>query len=289
MKSVIVAAAFAAVAAVAGASPEPEPAPVPTPGKAVWAADFATARARAGQAGKLVFVEFGETPCGNCERMDALLYPAVNFEMMLLRMVPVKLERGTGEGAALAARYEIDRTPAVLILSPSGALVFRVDGFDTVNAFYSRSRESLAAWDKLHVRMIHEPEFRDDPREELALGLDLARRYDSDEAAPRFEHAASSPKADPETRDRALSSLAEADLKMRRFPEAKAAIERLLATTTNAGLREQAEIFAGLIALDSGDPSAARAAWQEFVRRHPKSPYLAEARARLERLGAAGE
>lgn len=287
MNSAIVAAAtlLAVAAGTAGAAAETESAPPPTGGKAVWASDFASARSRAESDGKLVFVEFQESGCGNCSRMDALLYPAVTFEMTLLRMVPVRLDRTSGEGAALAARYEIPQSPGILVVSPGGALVFRMDGFDNAPAFYQHMQSSLASWDKLHVRMIHEPEFRDDPRAELELGADIAARYDPEEAIPRFERAAASPKADPETRDRALSGLAASNLKMRRYPEAEAAITRLLRVTANADLKEQAEIFAGRIALESGDRSAARAAWREFVRKHPKSPRLTEARTLLATIG----
>lgn len=244
------------------------PAPA-TPGKAAWEATYEKARSRASKEGKVVFVEFMETGCGNCLRMEGLLYPAVNFEMTLLRMVPVKLDRAAGEGAALAERYGITEAPAVLIVSAGGALVFRVNGFDQAGAFYTHVRESMAAWDKVHVRMIHEPEFQDDPKQELALGTELALRFDPEEAAPRFERAAHA--LDAETRDRALTYLASAQFKLKRYADSRATLGKILVVSKDADLREQAELFVSQIALAEGKRDEARRTVLAFLRDHPDS------------------
>jgi tetratricopeptide (TPR) repeat protein len=258
------------------------PSPLPTgPGKANWAKDYAEARETATKDHKVVYVEFFEKRCGFCQHMDALTYPAVNFEMMLLRMVPVKLDRTVEPGASLAARYGVTESPAVLILSSGGALIFRVNGFDNPPEFYRHVNAQMKEWDKLNVRMIHEPEFRDDPKQEVELGVELALRFDPEEAAPRFERAASSPQADARTRDQALSYLASAQLKTRRYADARASIERLIRLTGDSDLREQAEIFAGQISLEEGDPAAAQRVWKEFIRKHPTSGRRPEVENRL--------
>jgi len=271
-----------------GAVPSPpaaEVTPPPSlpngPGKANWAKDYAEARETATKEHKVVYVEFFEKGCGFCQHMDALTYPAVNFEMMLLRMVPVKIDRTVEPGASLAARYGVTESPAVLILSSGGALIFRVNGFDSPQEFYQHVNAQMKEWDKLNVRMIHEPEFRDDPKQEVELGVQLALRFDPEEAVPRFERAASSPQADARTRDQALSYLASAQLKTRRYADARASIERLIRLTRDADLREQAEIFAGQISLEEGDPAAAQRVWKEFIRKHPTSGRRAEVENRL--------
>jgi hypothetical protein len=235
----------------------PGPASEPAgPGKAIWAANYAEARERALRDGRVVFVEFSEKNCGNCIRMHGLIYPAVNFEMMLLRMVPVNVDRLGAEGAALATRYGVTESPAVLILSPGGALIFRVNGFDSAPEFYSRVHSMMAEWDKLNVRMIHEPEFRDDPTQELALGSDLAYRLDPEEAIPRFARAAESPRADAATREKALTLLASARLNAHLFSDARATTEKLARVARDRDLREQAEIFLGQISLARAIPPA---------------------------------
>ncbi len=39
-----------------------------------------------------MFLEFVKEDCGNCKRMDTLLYPAFDFEALLIAMVPVKVD-----------------------------------------------------------------------------------------------------------------------------------------------------------------------------------------------------
>ena len=298
--SALVTACIALAAPFAAASPDgtapsppssdsavPPPPPI-GPGKANWAKDYTEAREGATRDHKVVYIEFFERGCGNCQRMDALTYPAVNFEMMLLRMVPVKLDRTSEPGESLAARYGVTESPAVLILSSGGALIFRVNGFDNPQEFYLRVNTMMKEWDKLNVRMIHEPEFLDDPKQELDLGVELALRFDPEEAAPRFERAASSPKADAPTRDRALSYLASAQLKIRRYADARASIDRLLRVTRDADLREQAEIFAGDISIAEGNAAAAQRVWKGFIRKHPDSRRRAEVESRLAALPPAG-
>jgi thiol-disulfide isomerase/thioredoxin len=257
------------------------------PGKAVWAADYAQARERARRDGKVVFVEFSEANCGNCIRMHSLIYPAVNFEMMLLRMVPVNVDRLGSEGAALAERYGVTQSPAVLVLSSGGALIFRVNGFDSAPEFYSHVHSMMAEWDKLNVRMIHEPEFQDDPAQELALGIDLAQRFDPEEAIPRFARAAESPRADAATRDQALSYLASAQLNARLFADARVTTEKLARVAHDRDLREQAEIFLGQISLAEGDSAAARRSWEAFLQKHPDSPRRQDAENRIAALSSA--
>jgi thiol-disulfide isomerase/thioredoxin len=257
------------------------------PGKAIWARDYAEARDRARRDGKVVFVEFSEANCGNCIRMHSLIYPAVNFEMMLLRMVPVNVDRLGSDGAALAARYGVTQSPAVLILSSGGALIFRVNGFDSAPEFYSHVHSMMGEWDKLNVRMIHEPEFRDDPAQELSLGIDLAQRFDPEEAIPRFARAAESPRADAATRDQALSYLASAQLNAHLYADARATAEKLARVARERDLREQAEIFLGQIALAQGDPAAARRSWEAFLEKHPNSPRRQDAENRIAALSSA--
>jgi len=271
---------------VAGQAPA-EPTRPLGPGKAAWAKDYGEARQRARQEGRVVYVEFSDKQCGNCARMHALTYPAVNFEMMLLRMVPVLVDRASAEGAALAERYGVTESPAVLIVASGGALIFRVNGFDSAQEFYFHVNSSMKEWDKINVRMIHEPEFRDDPAQELALGVDLADRLDPEEAIPRFSRAAESPRADPATRDKALSFLASAQLNARLFSDARATTEKLARVAGIADLREQAELFLGQIALAEGDPESARRSWQSFLRKHPKSPRRKDAEGRIAALSPA--
>ena len=72
--------AAALLAAQEPVHPDPNR-PVTSPGNADWADSLEQARKLAGAANKLVFVEIdGGHDCGQCQRMDTLLYPALDFE-----------------------------------------------------------------------------------------------------------------------------------------------------------------------------------------------------------------
>lgn len=279
-----------AAALLAGAplfAQEPAPAAPTGPGKANWAETFAAARSRARGEKKLVYVEFARKDCGNCSRMDGLLYPAVDFEMTLLRMVPVLLDLDREDAAALAARYGIKEAPAVLILSPGGALVFRVVGFDDQRQFYTHVRRALKDYDQFNVRVIHEPEKIDDPAEQLSLGLEFFKRLDPEEAEPRLAKAAASPKASDEVRDKAFSYLASARFQTGDFTGSRKAIEALLKATKNPDEVEQGELFRAQILLAEGKPGPARKQYEFFLQKYPESKRRKDVELILARLSEA--
>lgn len=289
----LIAASFAGRAAAQNAAPAPQPAapapatnaPPDTPGRAVWAKTYDEARQKAKDLGKVVFVEFTQKECGNCFRMDGLLYPSANFEMALLRMVPVKLDFDGAEAAALKNRYQINETPAILVVSSGGALIFRVVGFDNDRAFYTHLHNSMTDWDRVNLRLVHEPETIQDPKSQLQLGMELFRRFDSEEAIPRLQHAAS-PKSPTAVREEALAFLASAEMERERFAEAGVAVDTLLKITKNAGQRERAELFRAQIALAQGKRDEARRQFQAFLTRHPESKLKDQAKMYLDRMGS---
>ncbi|HEX5134977.1 MAG TPA: hypothetical protein VFW81_06270, partial [Thermoanaerobaculia bacterium] len=84
-------AAMAAPSQSRASSDKPVPQPIPSaaaparsmsssappgPGHVVWAMSADEAQDRASREGKFVFFEFTAAECGNCKRMDSLLYPA---------------------------------------------------------------------------------------------------------------------------------------------------------------------------------------------------------------------
>ena len=114
-----------------------------SPGNADWAADVNEARQRAAAQGKYVFIEFDRTGCGGCRRMDTLLYPAFDFEALLIPMVPVKVMIDTNEGRELAVRHGVAEVPAVLIESPEGRQVLYMQGFTNAPDFYAHVKSEM--------------------------------------------------------------------------------------------------------------------------------------------------
>ena len=267
---------------------EPTPAdnnPVKSPGNAVWADSANAARSAAASAGKMVFVEFDSGPsCGHCQRMDYLLYPAFDFEALLIPMVPVKVLLDSPEGKELARRYGIRSAPAILITSPEGRLVFLMEGFNNAPEFYRKVKADLDHY-RQFARRVESQDIPNLPaREALATGIELSRRSDPGSALPRLARAVSAPDATPVERDQAREELAAVQLDLRQVAEARRTTDALLKTTKDPKRRERAEIFRAQLPLHEGKPAEAVRQLQKFVADHPKSEYASGVKSLIEQL-----
>ncbi len=279
----LAAARSALAAALLSAPPEattPPTGPPPTrtpavrsPGNADWAASLAEARSRAARDSKLVFIEFGQEGCGNCHRMDTLLYPAFDFEALLIGMVPVKLDLDSPDGRATALRYGIDEVPSVLVVNPDGRLVFLMQGFQDAPDFYGHIRKDLDAY-RAFARKIDAQQVGALPgAEALQSGRDLYQRRDSAAALPRFARAASAPDSTAAERDSALELEAAALLDVGRAADSEKTIDILIAATKDADTRERAELFRAQLPLSDGNRDEALRRFQAFRKAHPQSKY----------------
>jgi len=260
----------------------PQAPPVPTrtpavrsPGNADWAHSLPEALTRASAEKKLVFVEFGQSGCGNCQRMDALLYPAFDFEALLIEMVPVKLDLDTPDGRATAQKYEIQEVPSVLVVSPEGRLVFLMQGFQNAPEFYAHAHRDVDSY-RAFARTIDAQNVGTlSAADALQSGRDLYHRRDPGSALARFQRVVAAPDATPQQRDEALELQAVCDLDLGRPAESRTAIEKLLATTKDPDRRERAEIFRAQIPLSEGKRDEALRLFQDFQKAHPDSRYKA--------------
>ena len=259
--------------------------PVKSPGNAVWADSANAARAAAASTGKMVFVEFdGGSSCGHCQRMDYLLYPAFEFEALLIGMVPVKVLLDSPEGKELARRYGIRAAPAILITSPEGRIVFLMEGFNNAPEFYRTVKTELDRY----RQFAHRVESQDIPNlpagEALTTGIELYRRSDPGSALPRLARAVSAPDATAGARDEAREQLAAVQLDLKQVAEARKTTDALLKTTKDPKRRERAEIFRAQLPLHEGKPAEAVRQLQKFVADHPKSEYAAAVKSLIEQL-----
>lgn len=245
--------------------------PVTSPGNAEWTATPEEARMRAAATEKLVFIEFESPECGNCKRMDGLLYPAFDFEALLIGMVPVKVDLESLEGKELAGRYGVAETPAILILTAEGRLVFRMEGFLNAPDFYRQVHKDLDAYRKFARRIEAQDIPKISAQEALETGRELYERADPAAALPRLTRAASHPKATAGERDTAREVLAAAELDMDRPAAARKTINQLITTTKSAERRERAELFRAQIPLAENKPAEALALFRKFQKDHPNS------------------
>lgn len=258
-----------------------------SPGNAEWAASTADARAKAKAQKKLVYYEFADPDCGNCRRMESLLYPAFDFEALLVGMVPVRLSLDSPDGRELGRRYTISEMPSILITSPEGRLAFLMQGFKDAPDFYRHVHKDLDAYRAFAKRVDSQDVASLSAEEAYVTGTALYKRSDFEGAVARLKRAATAPNAKPPTSENALEGLAAARLELGQTAESRRAIDKVIATTKNPEQKERAELFLAQIALTENKPGEALALYEKFAKSHPTSKYLEKVRSFIERLQAA--
>jgi tetratricopeptide (TPR) repeat protein len=261
--------------------------PVKSPGNAEWAPNVEEARKRAAAQKKLVFYEFETIDCGDCRRMQSLLYPAFDFEALLVGMVPVKVRYDQGESKPLQELYGVATAPAILITSPEGRLVFLMDGFKDAPEFYEHVHKDLAAYRQFAKKLDAQSVDTLSASEAFALGHELYARKDPKTALTYLQRAAVAPNPGPGVRENALEGLAAVEFELGEATASRKTIDQLIAITKNPDQKERAELFRAQIPLSQNDPGEALALYKQFVKDHPKSKYLERVQSFIARLETA--
>jgi tetratricopeptide (TPR) repeat protein len=231
-----------------------------------------------------VFFEFTSAECGNCKRMDSLLYPAFDFEALLTSSIPVKIDIDSPEGKAIAARYSLEKAPAVLITTPQGRLVFMMEGFFNQPEFFRHANAGIDGYRKWAKQIEAQNVAKLSAQEAFDSGKELYGRSDSEAALPRLKRALTAPGADSKQREDAQELLAAVYLDSGQPAVSQRTIEQLIATTKDRQRRERAELFRAQIPLAENRPAEALALFQKFEKDHPTSPHLERVRQLVARL-----
>jgi len=260
---------------------------VKNPGNAQSATSPAEAKSRAAAEGKLVFYEFDRPQCGNCARMDALLYPAFDFEALLIQMVPAKVSLDSPEGQELARRYNLTDAPAILVTTPQGRSVFTMVGFSSIDDFYPHIRTDLDTYRKFARKLETQDIAQLPAREAYETGTELYQRDDPAAALPRLRRAVSARDATASIRDEARELLAAVELDLGQVASSRATIERLIATTHDSLRRQRGELFRAQLPLAENKPAESLALFRKFLKDHPNSPYRKQVSDMLEKASTA--
>jgi hypothetical protein len=256
----------------------------PGPGNTDWATSTDEARLRAAREGKFVFFEFTTNDCGNCKRMDALLYPARDLEALLTSMVPVKVDLESPVGKEFASRYGIERAPSILVVTTEGRLVFLMEGFYNQGDFFRHANSALEVYRRFAQEIESDDVAKLSAKRALETGRELYERSDPVTALPRLRRAASAAGATVEQREDALEVSAAAELDLGQPTASRKTIEQLLAATKDRGRRERAELFRAQIPLAENRPAEALALFRRFQREHPTSPHISRVNQLVQRL-----
>ena len=248
----------------------------------VWAGTFdeAVQRARSMKDGR-IFVEVRAPDCPECERMEKLIYPSASFRAFMRDKVPVVLDRGTPDGQRLAERFGIQRVPAWLVLTPDLLLSGRQEGGSSQAAWMEAFVASERAWAQFRQKLDTEKKAPSDPVAAFAVGEEAFRRLGDAMARERFERVAGDGKAPADLRERSFAYLAAIALEERRFDDAEKTLKRLLATTKDPALLEQAELRLADVEIGRGQRKKAASLLKAFLEKHPQSPMRKEAEALL--------
>jgi tetratricopeptide (TPR) repeat protein len=265
------------------ANPDPNR-PVKSPGNAKWAQSAEEARQRAAAENKLVFYEFESPGCDDCRRMQSLLYPAFDFEALLIGMVPVRVRYDFPDSKPLQELYGVASAPSILITTPQGRLVFLMEGFKNAPDFYSHVHKDLDRYRQFARKVDSQDIATLSANEALETGVELYARKDPKAALPRLKRASVAPNPGAGVREAALESLAAVELELGDSTASRKSIDQLIATTKNPQQKEHAELFRAQIPLAENRPEEALALYKKFVKDHPDSKYLAQVQSFIVRL-----
>lgn len=266
------------------AAAEKPSSPPPGPGNVSWAATMDEARARASKEDKLVFVEFHKKECGNCERMDNLLYPSPDLVAMLATMVPVKVDLESLTGSEFSERYGFQETPSILVTTPEGRLAFLMEGFHNQGEFFRNAYAGVESYRKFARRVESQDIAKLPMKEALETGTELYRRSDPEAALPRLRRAAIAPGAKGVERQDALELLAATEFDLGQADASRRTIERLIAMTKDVARKERAELFRAQIPLAENRPVEALALFRKFQKDHPQSAHIAQVNEVVQKL-----
>ncbi len=261
--------------------------PVKSPGNADWAQTIEEARTRATAENKLVFYEFDSPNCSDCHRMQSLLYPAFDFEALLIGMVPVKVRYDFPDAKPLQELYGVARSPAILITTPEGRLVFLMEGFKDAQDFYRHAHKDLDVYRQFAKKVNAQDIATISANEALSTGRELYARKDPKAALPRLKRASVAPNPGAGVREAALETLAAVELELGDPVASRKSIDQLIATTKNPDQKERAELFRAQIPLSQNRPEEALALYKQFAKDHPDSKYLERVQSFIARLSPA--
>ena len=108
-----------------------------------WEKSWESAFSRAKSEGKPVLVSFEAEWCVWCKKLDSTTYrDTAVMSLIADSLVPLNLDVD-GAGEALSDEHGVESLPTVLVFSPSGEEVGRINGYLPPGQFVSAMREIL--------------------------------------------------------------------------------------------------------------------------------------------------
>ena len=147
---------------------------------------FDAASQKAGQAGKIVLVDFYTTWCGPCKMLDKNTWTDADV-IKLLEDKTVALRLDTEKETSLAKRYKIEAYPSVLLIKPDGTELDRLVGYRDAKAFIADFNASVSGKDSVtRAKEALMAAGINDPMARMKFGRSLAQKGRDEEALTEY-------------------------------------------------------------------------------------------------------
>lgn len=274
------------LAPVGSAVPAPVPAEEVDPASpSFWKLTLDEGIAEAKKSRKRVFLALMDEPCGQCDRMEALILPAKSFQTFVKDKVPVRIRYSSEEGKRLAERFQVPGAPAWLVLTPDLLVCGYQGGGNSQDGWFRTFVETEKSWGA-YLRKVEEE--KKNPGN-LELVFDVAKetfaRQGGALAEPRFRRLVGDPRVPAAIREESTAYLATLALDARRIDEAEAHLLTLKKTAQDKVLLERVELSLVDVEIARGRRDAALNRLREFKRQHPYSINLEQVDALIAALG----
>jgi thiol:disulfide interchange protein len=155
-------------------------APLPAAGQTApsgsirWQTSLEAALRQSRETGQPVLLSLGADWCPYCRRMDQETFTDGQVITLSQGFICVRADTTTSDGAALAQRYSVTGIPTVVFLDSAGAMLRRIEGFQTAAEFAEVMRGVLPA------RVQWRSSLADALRDARATGKPVLVAFDAD-------------------------------------------------------------------------------------------------------------
>lgn len=234
-----------------------------------------------------ILVQLTAPGCGECERQEALLFPAASFTAFMRDKVGVRVGFSSPEGRQMAERFGIPAPPAWIILTTDGLLCGIQGGPTNQGTWFETFVKTELSWAEYRKRLEEEQKNPADLALVYAIAEETYKRGGEDLAESRFLRLVES-KAPLAVREKSYAYLASIAMDQKRIVDAEKYLNAVLGMASDEMLRQRAELRLADVEIAKGRRDLAVGRLRQFRKDHPASALGSEADELLRAL-AAGE